>query len=134
MITQPRRKLLAGPAAEGTTILCTGISPEQILGLRGQLDTAGHRARSDVFELRLHRRSASLIAVSQDDAERNGESIPKVIEVNKRRSLSQSPCVRPHGCGWMSDKGPALVVFKRLAKLVLRVHDNRTIPGNGLPD
>jgi nitrilase len=56
VIVDPDGKLLAGPVEKEETILLADVRPEQLVGPRWQLDVAGHYARPDVFELRVHRR------------------------------------------------------------------------------
>jgi nitrilase len=55
VIVDPDGKVVAGPAHEEETILYADVRPEQLVGPRWQLDVAGHYARPDVFELRVHR-------------------------------------------------------------------------------
>ncbi|MDX1740088.1 MAG: carbon-nitrogen hydrolase family protein [Rhodothermales bacterium] len=55
VIVDPDGKIVAGPASEQETILYAEVRPEQLVGPRWQLDVAGHYARPDVFELRVHR-------------------------------------------------------------------------------
>ena len=59
LIVDPDGKIVAGPAEEKETILYADVQPEQLIGPRWQLDTAGHYGRPDIFELRIHRRPAA---------------------------------------------------------------------------
>jgi nitrilase len=68
-IVDPDGKLLAGPAREVETILYADVDPRVVRGTRYQLDVAGHYARPDVFELRVHRRARSLVEVVAEDDE-----------------------------------------------------------------
>ncbi len=70
VIVDPDGKIVAGPALEEETILYADVDPDQLTGPRWQLDTAGHYARPDVFELKVHRRPRPMIQVvdSDDDA------------------------------------------------------------------
>ena len=60
-IVDPDGKIVAGPAHEVETILYAEVKPEQLVGPRWQLDIAGHYARPDVFELRVHRTPTPMI-------------------------------------------------------------------------
>src|SRR5581483_5785585 len=55
VIVDPDGKIVAGPAREEETILYAEVRQAQLVGPRSQLDIAGHYARPDVFELRVHR-------------------------------------------------------------------------------
>jgi nitrilase len=66
-IVDPDGKLLAGPAHEEDTILYAEVDPRRALGARVQLDVAGHYARPDLFELRVHQRPRPLVAIVADD-------------------------------------------------------------------
>ncbi len=55
LIADPDGKLVAGPLAEQEGILYADVEPHQLVGPRWQLDVAGHYARPDLFELRIHR-------------------------------------------------------------------------------
>jgi nitrilase len=55
VIVDPDGKLAAGPAHETETILYADVRRDQLVGPRSQLDIAGHYARPEVFELRVHR-------------------------------------------------------------------------------
>jgi len=61
VIVDPDGKVVAGPLKEEEGILYADVEPHQLVGPRWQLDTAGHYARPDVFELRFHRRPAPFI-------------------------------------------------------------------------
>ncbi len=63
VIVDPDGKILAGPAREEETILYAEVRPEQLVGPRWQLDVAGHYARPDVFEMRVHRRPRPMIRI-----------------------------------------------------------------------
>jgi nitrilase len=63
------RSLLAGPAQETETILYADIRADQLIGPRWQLDVAGHYARPDVFELRVHRAAKPIIQRVDPDVE-----------------------------------------------------------------
>lgn len=66
VIVDPDGKLLAGPAEKEETILLAEVRPEQLVGPRWQLDIAGHYARPDVFELRVHRQPRPQVTVVED--------------------------------------------------------------------
>lgn len=55
LIVDPDGKVVAGPLEAEEGILYADVHPDQLVGPRWQLDTAGHYARPDVFELRVHR-------------------------------------------------------------------------------
>ena len=69
VIVDPDGKVLAGPAVEEETILFAEIEPDQLVGPRWQLDVAGHYARPDVFELRVHRRKAPFVRIVEEEPE-----------------------------------------------------------------
>ena len=71
-IVDPDGRLLAGPAQEEETILYADVSREHWTGPRWQLDVAGHYARPDVFELRVHRRSRPFLTVLEHETARAG--------------------------------------------------------------
>jgi nitrilase len=73
VIVDPDGKPVAGPVAEEETILYADVDPAQLVGPRWQLDTAGHYARPDVFELRVHRTPRPMLTVV-DEAE-SAESV-----------------------------------------------------------
>jgi nitrilase len=55
VIVDPDGKLVAGPAEDGEEILYAEFLPDQLIGPRWQLDTAGHYSRPDVFKLKVVR-------------------------------------------------------------------------------
>lgn len=55
LIVDPDGKIVAGPLEAEEGILYADIEPHQLVGPRWQLDVAGHYARPDLFELRIHR-------------------------------------------------------------------------------
>ena len=75
VIVDPDGKLVAGPLEAEEGILYADVEPGQLVGPRWQLDSAGHYARPDVFELRFHRRPAPFIQVVDDEADRPGSEI-----------------------------------------------------------
>ncbi len=75
LIVDPDGKIVAGPAHEEETILYAEVRPEQLVGPRFQLDTAGHYSRPDIFELRVHRRKTPAIQIIEDDGESGIESL-----------------------------------------------------------
>jgi len=72
VIVDPDGKLVAGPAKEEETILYAEVHAEQLSGPRWQLDTAGHYARPDVFELRYHRVPRPILS---EDSGGEGEKV-----------------------------------------------------------
>jgi len=69
VIVDPDGKLVAGPLEAEEGILYADVEPQQLVGPKWQLDSAGHYARPDVFELRFHRRPAPFIQVVEDELE-----------------------------------------------------------------
>ncbi len=71
LIVDPDGKLVAGPLLEQEGILYADVRREQLVGPRWQLDACGHYGRSDVFELRIHRRPSRVATVvaAADEAE-----------------------------------------------------------------
>jgi len=61
LIADPDGKLIAGPLDQEEGILYADIRPAQLIGPRWQLDIAGHYARPDVFELRVHRSARQVL-------------------------------------------------------------------------
>ncbi len=55
LIVDPDGKVVAGPLEEKEGILYAEVEGHQLVGPRWQLDVAGHYARPDLFELRVHR-------------------------------------------------------------------------------
>ncbi|MFQ5705377.1 MAG: carbon-nitrogen hydrolase family protein [Gemmatimonadales bacterium] len=55
LIVDPDGKVLAGPLDSEEGILYADVESHQLVGPRWQLDIAGHYARPDIFELRVHR-------------------------------------------------------------------------------
>ncbi|HSM16587.1 MAG TPA: carbon-nitrogen hydrolase family protein [Gemmatimonadales bacterium] len=66
VIVDPDGKILAGPASEEETIVYAELDRAKITGPRWQLDVAGHYARPDIFELIVHRKPKSMLAVTED--------------------------------------------------------------------
>ena len=66
VIVDPDGKILAGPAEKEETILYADVRRDLITGPRFQLDTVGHYARPDVFELRVHRKPKPMIRDVED--------------------------------------------------------------------
>ncbi len=74
VIVDPDGKIVAGPLDAEEGILYADVEPHQLVGPRWQLDTAGHYARPDVFELRFHRRPAPFLKVI-DEEDEEGERV-----------------------------------------------------------
>jgi nitrilase len=55
LIVDPDGMIVAGPLEAEEGILYADVRPDQLIGPRWQLDTAGHYARPDVFDLRVNR-------------------------------------------------------------------------------
>ena len=54
LIVDPDGKIVTGPLEAEEGILYADVDPHQLIGPRWQLDIAGHYARPDIFELRVH--------------------------------------------------------------------------------
>ncbi|MEJ2538975.1 MAG: carbon-nitrogen hydrolase family protein [Gemmatimonadota bacterium] len=61
LIADPDGKIVAGPLDAEEGILYADVRREQLVGPRWQLDTAGHYARPDVFELLVRRAPRPMI-------------------------------------------------------------------------
>jgi len=61
VIVDPDGKIVAGPAEQEETILYADVRRDLITGPRFQLDTVGHYARPDIFELRVHKTPRPMI-------------------------------------------------------------------------
>ena len=66
LIADPDGKIVAGPLEEKEGILYADVNQDQLVGPRWQLDTAGHYARPDVFELRVRRDQRPIISTYTD--------------------------------------------------------------------
>jgi len=55
LIVDPDGKIVAGPPDGEEGILYAEVHPDQLIGPRWQLDTAGHYSRPDIFELSVRR-------------------------------------------------------------------------------
>lgn len=70
VIVDPDGKVVAGPLEAEEGILYADVHPDQLVGPRWQLDVAGHYARPDVFELRVHREPRpSLVELDEREGE-----------------------------------------------------------------
>ena len=67
LIVDPDGKVVAGPLECEEGILFAEVEPRQLIGPRWQLDTAGHYARPDIFDLRVRRESRPMITELQAD-------------------------------------------------------------------
>ncbi len=64
-IVNPDGKFLVEPVSGREEMLIAEVDPVQMTGPRYQLDVAGHYARPDVFELRVHRRPRPVVQVEE---------------------------------------------------------------------
>ena len=71
LIVDPDGKVVAGPLEAQEGILFADVESHQLIGPRWQLDTAGHYARPDVFDLRVWRGTRPMVTEMQ--AEDGGE-------------------------------------------------------------
>ncbi len=76
LIADPDGKLVAGPLKEEEGILYADVDPVQLVGPRWQLDIAGHYARPDLFDLRLHRAERPFVRANQSDVGSDGAAAP----------------------------------------------------------
>jgi nitrilase len=69
LIVDPDGRIVAGPLEREEGILYADVRADQLIGPRWQLDTAGHYARPDVFDLRVRRTPRPFVteASSEDD-------------------------------------------------------------------
>jgi nitrilase len=72
LIVDPDGKVVAGPLEEDEGILYAEVESHQLVGPRWQLDVAGHYARPDIFELRVHR-GARPFLVNEERIDYDGE-------------------------------------------------------------
>ena len=63
VIVDPDGKIVAGPLEKEEGILYAEFDSTQLVGPRWQLDVAGHYSRPDIFELRVHRESRTMLDV-----------------------------------------------------------------------
>ncbi len=72
LIVDPDGKIVAGPLEATEGILYADVEPHELVGPKWQLDVAGHYARPDIFELRMHRRPRPMLEVidAPEDPER----------------------------------------------------------------
>lgn len=67
LIADPDGKIVAGPLEEEEGILYADVTQDQLVGPRWQLDTAGHYARPDIFDLRVRRNLRPMVSTCTDD-------------------------------------------------------------------
>jgi nitrilase len=68
LIVDPDGKIVAGPLEGEVGILYAEVEPHQLIGPRWQLDTAGHYARPDVFQLQVVSTPRPLIAEATENS------------------------------------------------------------------
>ena len=66
LIVDPDGKIVAGPLEAVEGILYATVERHQLVGPRWQLDVAGHYARPDIFDLRVHTSARPLIQIGAD--------------------------------------------------------------------
>ncbi len=64
LIVDPDGKIVAGPLESVEGILYADVARHQLIGPRWQLDVAGHYARPDIFELRVHRAARPFLRIA----------------------------------------------------------------------
>ncbi|MBT4603136.1 MAG: nitrilase, partial [Bacteroidetes Order II. Incertae sedis bacterium] len=67
VIVDPDGKIIAGPLLGEEGFLIAEAHREVIQGSRFQLDTAGHYARPDVFELIVHEKKTPFLQTEEED-------------------------------------------------------------------
>lgn len=70
VIVDPDGKVVAGPLDAQEGILYADVQPHQLIGPRWQLDVAGHYARPDLFDLRVHQEPRPLLRMDGAPDER----------------------------------------------------------------
>jgi len=66
-IVDPRGKIIAGPLEKAEEILYAEIDLESARGTKWDLDTGGHYARPDIFELRIDRSRKAMVREGEGD-------------------------------------------------------------------
>jgi nitrilase len=74
LIVDPDGKIVAGPLEEEEGILYADVERHQLIGPRWQLDVAGHYARPDIFELKVHRQPRPFLQVVDTPEDEEGQS------------------------------------------------------------
>jgi nitrilase len=74
LIVDPDGKVVAGPLDGEEGILYADVDGDQLIGPRFQLDVAGHYARPDIFELRVHRGSRPFV-INQEHGEDTADEV-----------------------------------------------------------
>ena len=75
LIVDPDGKILAGPLTEAEGILYVDVEPHQLIGPRWQLDIAGHYARPDLFECKVHRQARPFLQVVDESVDQEDTGI-----------------------------------------------------------
>ncbi len=75
-ILTPDGEFLSGPVREQETILYAQIDPQELCGSKWMLDVAGHDARSDIFQLTVHREHHLIMLTKEAESAENGEMVP----------------------------------------------------------
>jgi nitrilase len=70
----PDGKIVAGPLESVEGILYADIAGHQLIGPRWQLDVAGHYARPDVFELRVHRAPRPFVRIADPEGDEDRDA------------------------------------------------------------
>jgi len=78
LIVDPDGKVVAGPLEAEEGILYAEVEPQQLIGPRWQLDAAGHYARPDVFDLRVHRGIRPMITEQSSESEGEAEGVSPI--------------------------------------------------------
>ena len=77
VIVDPDGKVVAGPLEGEEGILYADVEPRQLIGPRWQLDSAGHYARPDIFDLRVRREPRPMLTETRaPEEEGEGKPLP----------------------------------------------------------
>lgn len=74
VIVDPDGKIVAGPLESVEGILYADIAAHQLVGPRWQLDVAGHYARPDIFELRVHRATRPFVTMADPEGDEDRDA------------------------------------------------------------
>ncbi|GIV62138.1 carbon-nitrogen hydrolase family protein [Rhodocaloribacter litoris] len=78
-IVDPDGKFVVEPVRECETILYADLEPSRVTGPRFQLDVAGHYARPDIFELKIHCTPRPVLHVVDPKQEPPAKAVPTPV-------------------------------------------------------
>ena len=82
LIADPDGRIVAGPLEKEEGILYADVRADQLIGPRWQLDVAGHYARPDIFDLRVHRGARPFLRLVDSAEEVPDQGMP-ALEVDE---------------------------------------------------